>query len=155
MGCDRIEEQLRDDERAITSVLGALLLVMMVMAIAGLVASSLFEKNLVKKGVELYFVNVEANTNGWINCTATGRDNVTISSLKMLVNNELFIANNTNMLIDGKPYAAGSNDRIYGGAQIAIRGSAGYSSGQDIRLTVSDTASGTLLCDVAVRVALK
>ncbi len=97
-------------------------------------------------------MNVEAYTNGWINCTAVGRENVTVSSLKILIDDRFFNANNTNMVIDGKPYAAGLNDRIYGGAQIAMKSSNSYVAGQNIRLTISDTNSGTLLCDVVVKV---
>lgn len=140
------------DAEGVSPVIGVLLMMVIAVILAAVIGSFVFQANPIKKGVELYFVNVEAHTDGWINCTATGSDNVTISSLKILVNNQFFTPNNTNTIIDGRPHAAGLNDRIHGGVQIAIKSSSGYSSGQNIRLTISDIASGMLLSDLTVKV---
>jgi FlaG/FlaF family flagellin (archaellin) len=143
----------REDAGAIIStVLGVLLLVLITVVLAGLISVYLVQTTSIKKGVELYFIDVEVDANGWINCTATGSDNVSLSSLKILINDEIFQPNNTNTLINGKNYAIGSNDRIYGGARIAMKSAASYSQGQYIRLTISDINSGTLLYDKAVKV---
>lgn len=141
----------RENARAISTVLGVLLLVLITVAIAGLIAVYLFQATSIKKGVELYFVDVEVHINGWVNCTAVGRENLTLVDLKILIDDKPFTPNNTNMLINGKPYSPGSNDRIYGGARIALKGSNGYSLGQSIRLIISHVNSGTLLCDIVVK----
>ncbi|MEM2924404.1 MAG: type IV pilin [Methanocellales archaeon] len=141
----------RENASAISTVLGALLLVLITVVLAGLIAVYLLQITSIKKSVELYFVDVEANINGWINCTAVGRENVTLSNLKILINDELFTPNNTNMLINGKPYSQGSNDHIYGGARLAMKSSTSYSPGEIVRLTVSDVTSGLLLCEVEVK----
>lgn len=141
----------RENASAISTVLGALLLVLITVVLAGLIAVYLFQTTSIKKSIEFYFVDVEANTNGWINCTAIGRENVTLADLKILIDDKLFTPSNTNMLINGKPYSESTNDRIYGGARVAMKGSNGYLLGQSVRLIISEVNSGTVLCDAVVK----
>jgi FlaG/FlaF family flagellin (archaellin) len=118
--------------------------------LAAVIGSYVFGMGPPKQAPELYFSDVTAYTDGNVSATVTGSGNVTIGSLKWLVQDSEVTP--TSIYVNG--VAGDANTYISGGDRITIvvGETAGWVSGQEIRVTISDVATGDLLLDVTVNV---
>jgi hypothetical protein len=120
--------------------------------LAAVIAAFVFGMGPPKSAPDIHFSNVEANTSKYISATVTGGGNVTLDSIKWLIDNsEKNPATDGTFFVNGAP--GGTTTRITGGDRIVIyAGTVTWVAGQEVKFTAADKATGQLLADVTVRV---
>jgi FlaG/FlaF family flagellin (archaellin) len=144
-------KNLQRNDEAITPVAGVILLLALSLILASIVLNFGMGAADIKKPPDLYFTQVEARPSGWISATAVGSSTINAGDLKILVDDQRFIPSSINFLIDDQPYST-SNSHITGGSKIALKVAESYQIAQNVRVTIADIPTGSLLSDVEVKV---
>lgn len=131
---------------AVSPVIGVILMVAITVILAAVIGSYVFGMGPPKQAPDLHFSDLDAKTDGNVSLTVTGSANVTLSSLKILVDNSEIAA--TSVYVNTVP--GDSSTYISGGDRITIVTGQTWTVGQEIRVTITDIATGDPLADITL-----
>lgn len=131
---------------AVSPVIGVILMVAITVILAAVIGSYVFGMGPPAQAPDIHFSDLEATTDGNVSATVTGSGNVTLASLKWLVDNNEIAT--TSIYVN----TVGGDDSTYigGGDRIVIATGNTWTIGQEIRITITDKATGDLLADIAI-----
>lgn len=131
---------------AVSPVIGVILMVAITVILAAVIGAYVFGMAPPAQAPDIHFSDLEATNDGNVSATVIGSGNVTLSSLKILVDNSEIAATSVyvnTVLGDSATY-------ISGGDRITIATGQTWTIGQEIRVTITDIATGEPLADITL-----
>ena len=148
---------LKNDKRAVSPVIGVILMVAITVILAAVIAAFVFGMGgHMTPTLDLHFSGVEAHaaTTGTVSMVAIGADTITVAGAGVPVQAEVKTViqlNGVNDKVASMKLDDTTDTTISAGDVLTLTATSAFASGDKIRVIATDPASGTLLVDITVK----